>query len=163
MKNIVIFFIMICTAAIAGCSYIEPFYVLNSSDAEVMVKAAHNEYSIAPGSTKKIRGLHYHGATISNGVTEISYNNALTDMVPNWHQYSDTYICRNFFGSRINVEFTHSNELLLLPCKKGGAVKVISPDKTLSLYQRAPNKFINHHQQAGWTAKSAASQQRGRL
>lgn len=82
---------MVCAATITGYSYIEPFYVLNSSNPEIVVKTFGNEYTIGPESIKKIRVIHFHGVTTSNETIEISYNNTLTDMPSNWHPYDDTY------------------------------------------------------------------------
>ena len=114
---------------LGGCTYVEPFFLLNDTSAGITIHFENEEVHIKPGKTKKLRGLHYLSASIEmpDGRKQ-SYNNSLSDMRINHAEYLGTYICMRFWGSRTNLRFTMKGNLELLPCNADHEIRVLAPD-----------------------------------
>ena len=118
----------IYVAVLAGCTYVEPVFVTNASPNPILVLVNGREVEVGPGETRKIRGLHYSGAVIEfSGGSRISFAKALRDIVENYTEY-DRYICRSFWGSRIDVRLKDKDSLELLPCNPADTIYLLRRD-----------------------------------
>ena len=111
---------------LSSCSYVIPCFVLNETGDQISVIYDESTYTIKSSDTKKIRGLYYQTFKVkySDGTTQTYTENDLA-FLENWQEYRDKYICNTFWGSKININFNESRQLVLLPCNTKYEPKVI--------------------------------------
>ena len=122
-------FFVVLLSPLAGCTYVEAVFVTNSSAAPIEIIRDDISHTIEPGDTKKVRGLHLTGVTIvsAHGST-VSYSASMRVLFEERPAYAGKYICTSFIGGRIDVHYSESGQLQLMPCAAEYPVVVLNPD-----------------------------------
>jgi len=115
--------------SLTSCLVIEPFAFLNSTNGIVIIETENRSYSIEPNKTKKIKGLHYSGGSITySSGSKKTYHDSLKGLHSNWETLRGKYICDGFWSAEFHVVITTSETLLLQPCSDEEKSLVLEPD-----------------------------------
>ncbi len=100
-----------------GCTYSAPTYFENASSGLILITSGGLSYDVKPGKIRKIRGVHYENLEIkfASGVIK-SFTSDHLAFLNNWQEYQGKYICSGFWGSKIKIELTQQEEVVVLPC-----------------------------------------------
>lgn len=121
--------VIIMSISLVSCSVNEPFYIFNSSSGDVIVEVNGISYEIERGGTRKIRGLHYEGGTITfSSGTERSYDKSLKALLTDWKSLRGTYICDGFFSAEFRIYILANESLELQACSDESSPLVLKPD-----------------------------------
>lgn len=115
--------------ALVSCTYSEPVYVHNNSRHQLTVRFDGQTRRVHPGNTMEIAGLHYHESIkFSSFYGHWTYSGSLSTTPEKLDSYYPGYVCRGFWGTRIDLTFTKKRELILEPCSQGHPRKVLPAD-----------------------------------
>lgn len=115
--------------SMVSCSVDEPFYIYNATEGAVVVEVGGASHSVERNATRKIRGLHYEGATITFGDgSKVSYEKSLKGLLENWSSLRKRYICDGFWSAEFHLVITRRRVLELRSCSEGGGPMELRPD-----------------------------------